>query len=122
LFEDEKNELVQNRGSPYRASFVNSAKPADNKMSGPLMLQYFKEQSSDLFDYMNKKDKAISLKGKDVQNEVNTLLTVKEEIEDVFKAKDQTSLKIDQLEESMAMFSQAVPKVKVDTSKFTKIQ
>lgn len=75
---------------------------------------------SDLVDYMNKKDKSIATKGKDLQ-EVPVLLTIKEEIEDVFKNEGKTTLKIDQLDESIKMFSAAVPKVKVDSSKFGKI-
>jgi hypothetical protein len=70
---------------------------------------------------MSRKDKAISLKGKDL-TEVPTLLGVKEETEEVFKNENNTTLKIDQLDESMKMFAVAVPKVKVDTSKFGKIQ
>jgi len=48
-------------------------------------------------------------------------LGIKEEIEDVFKNEGKTTLKIDQLDESIKMFSAAVPKVKVDSSKFGKI-
>lgn len=120
-FEDDKGNLVAIRGSPYKASFSKAAKPADNTMSGPLMQAHFKQQVSDLNDYMSKKEKSISLKGKDM-TEVPTLLSVKEETEEVFKNENKTTLKIDQLDESMKMFAAAVPKVKVDSSKFGKIQ
>lgn len=77
LFEDDKGSMVPIRGSPYKASFVSSAKAIDNTMSGPLVQQNFKEEVSALTDYMSKKDKAISLKGKNVE-EVTILLGVKE--------------------------------------------
>lgn len=71
-------------------------------------------------DYMSKKEKSISTKGKDLQ-EVPVLLGIKSEVEDVFKNEGKTTLKIDQLDESIKMFGAAVPKVKVDSSKFGKI-
>jgi hypothetical protein len=74
----------------------------------------------DLADYMTKKDKSISTKGKDLL-EVPTLLNIKSEIEDVFKNEGKTTLKIDQLDEAAKMFAAAVPKVKIDNSKFGKI-
>jgi len=70
---------------------------------------------------MSRKEKAINLKGKDLQD-VPTLLGVKMDTEEVFKNENKTNLKIDQLDESMKMFASAIPKVKVDTSKFGKIQ
>jgi len=115
-----KEELVPIRGSPYKASFNSAAPKANNNLAGPLMQNFFKNQMSDLSDYMSKKDKSISTKGKDLQ-EVPVLLTIKSEIEDVFKNEGNTTLKIDQLDESAKMFAAAVPKVKVDNSKFGKI-
>ena len=79
-----KEELVAIRGSPYKASFNSAAPKANNTLAGPLMQAFFKNQMGDLSDYMSKKDKSISTKGKDLQ-EVPTLLNIKSEIEDVFK-------------------------------------
>ena len=115
-----QEELVPIRGSPYKASFNSAAPKANNTLVGPLMQTFFKNQMSDLSDYMSKKDKSISTKGKDLQA-VPILLTIKSEIEDVFKNEGKTTLKIDQLDESAKMFAAAVPKVKVDNSKFGKI-
>ena len=115
-----KEELVAIRGSPYTASFNSTANKADNTLAGPLMQAHFKQQVSDLMDYMSKKDKSISTKGKNLE-EVAVLLGIKSEVEDVFKNEGKTTLKIDQLDESIKMFGAAVPKVKVDSSKFGKI-
>jgi len=115
-----KEEPVSIRGSPYKASFNSSAKPADNTLAGPLMQANFKEVMNNLSDYMSKKEKSIATKGKDLQD-VHVLLPIKEEVEDVFHNEGNTTLKIDQLEESSKMFAAAVPKVKVDSSKFGKI-
>jgi dynein heavy chain len=115
-----KEEPAPIRGSPYIASFNSTAKPADNTLAGPLMQANFKQQMNDLADYMSKKHKSIATKGKDLQD-VPVLLTIKEEVEDVFNNEGKTTLKIDQLEESSKMFAAAVPKVKVDSSKFGKI-
>jgi len=70
---------------------------------------------------LNKKEKAISLKGKDLQ-EVAVLLSVKEENEEITINENKTNLKIDQLDASIKMFAGILPKVKVDSSKFAKIQ
>lgn len=115
-----KEELVPIRGSPYKASFNSAAPKANNTLAGPLMQAHFKTQMGDLADYMTKKDKSISTKGKDLL-EVPTLLNIKSEIEDVFKNEGKTTLKIDQLDEAAKMFAAAVPKVKIDNSKFGKI-
>lgn len=115
-----KEEPQSIRGSPYVASFNTTAKPSDNTLVGALMQAHFKQEMNDLADYMSKKEKSIATKGKDLQD-VPVLLTIKEEIEDVFKNEGKTTLKIDQLEESSKMFGAAVPKVKVDSSKFGKI-
>jgi len=61
-----KEEPVPIRGSPYKASFNSTAKPADNTLAGPLMQAHFKQEISDLMDYMSKKEKSISTKGKDL--------------------------------------------------------
>jgi dynein heavy chain len=61
-----KEQEVPIRGSPYKASFNSTAKPADNTLAGPLMQAHFKQEISDLTDYMSKKDKSIATKGKDL--------------------------------------------------------
>jgi hypothetical protein len=66
--------MVPIRGSPFIASFNGDAKPGDNLMSGSLMQAHFKQEVSDLNDYLSKKEKAIALKGKDLQD-VPTLMS-----------------------------------------------
>jgi hypothetical protein len=63
-------------------------------MAGPLMQAHFKQEVSDLNDYLIKKEKAITLKGKDLET-VSVLLTVKEENEEIFINENKTTLKID---------------------------
>lgn len=98
LFEDDKGEMVPIRGSPYTASFSKDVKPIDNTMAGPLMQAHFKEEVSSINDYLIKKEKSITLKGKDLQD-VPTLLGVKSENEEIFINENKTTLKIDQLDE-----------------------
>ena len=66
-FKDDKENMVPIRGSPYVANFIAGAKPADNLMTGPVMVANFKEELSGLTEFMSTKEKAISLKDKDLK-------------------------------------------------------
>jgi hypothetical protein len=44
--------MVHIRGSPYIASFTAGAKPADNLMTGPLMIGNFKDEVNALTELM----------------------------------------------------------------------
>lgn len=95
--------MVPIRGSPYVANFSAGAKPADNLMTGPVMIANFKEELNGLTDLMQAKEKAINLKDKDLKN-VKVLLGVKTEVEKVSKQSDHVALQIDQLAETMTLF------------------
>ena len=104
--------MVPIRGSPYIASFSNGAKPADNLMTGPVMVANFKDEVNSLAEKMAQKEKDILLKDKDLKV-VKVLLGVKTEVESTFAEADKIALQIDQLQEAMALFSNhkvAVPK------------
>jgi hypothetical protein len=102
-FMDDKENMVPIRGSPYIAKFVPGAKPADNLMTGPVMVTNFKEELTGLTELMQAKEKAINLKDKDLKN-VKALLGVKTEVEAVATKSDNVNLQIDQLAETMILF------------------
>lgn len=111
-FQDDKEQMVPVRGSPYLATFVAGAKPVDNQMTGPVMIAHFKDEVNELTELMTSKDKAINLKDKDLKN-VKVLLGVKTDVEWIFQESDKIALQIDQLAETMQLFAHhkvAVPK------------
>jgi dynein heavy chain, axonemal len=93
-FQDDKDQMVPIRGSPYVASFAAGAKPADNLMTGPIMVTNFKDEVNALTELMVTKEKAIALKDKDLKN-VKVLLGVKTEVESTFSQADAVALQID---------------------------
>lgn len=118
---DDKENMVPIRGSPYIAKFVPGAKPADNLMTGPVMVTNFKEELTGLTELMQAKEKAINLKDKDLKN-VKALLGVKTEVEAVATKSDNVNLQIDQLAETMILFgNQKVNIPKDQTTKFNKL-
>jgi len=120
-FKDDKENMVPIRGSPYIAKFVPGAKPADNLMTGPVMVANFKEELIGLTELMQTKEKAINLKDKDLKN-VKALLGVKTEVEGVAKQSDGVTLQIDQLAETMLFFGNHKVSIPKDqTTKFNKL-
>jgi len=103
-FEDDKGAMTPIRGSPYIANFVAGAKANDNLMTGPVMIANFKEEVGRLTEYMSAKEKAINLKDKDLKN-VKSLLGVKTEVENGMAKNDDVTLQIDQLQETMDLFT-----------------
>lgn len=95
-FQDDKDNMVPIRGSPYIANFAAGAKPSDNLMTGPIMQANFKDEVNGLSELMTTKEKAILLKDKDLKI-VKVLLGVKTEVESTFTQADSIALQIDQL-------------------------
>jgi hypothetical protein len=120
-FQDDKENMVPIRGSPYIANFAAGAKPADNLMTGPIMIANFKDEVNALSDLMITKEKAILLKDKDLKI-VKVLLGVKTEVESTFSQADIIALQIDQLQEVMNLFAeQKVATPKDQTVKYNKL-
>jgi hypothetical protein len=103
LFENEKNEMVPVRGSPFIASFIEGVKASDNLMTGGIMDRHIKKELDRLTNSLADRKKACRKDDKDISN-VKVLLGVKENTESVIKLTPQIQLEIDQLEESLKLF------------------
>jgi hypothetical protein len=104
LFENEKGDMVHIRGSPYHASFVASAKPADNLMTGGALDRHIKKELERLQHSMTEGKKEMNTKDKDLKD-VKVLLAVKDVVDNTFKNQDTTTLHIDQLDEALMLFT-----------------
>lgn len=103
LFENEKNEMVPIRGSPFIASFVAGVKASENTMTGGIMDRYIKRDLERLTNNLADRKKACRKDDKDIKD-VKVLLGVKEATESVAKNTLGIQLEIDQLEESLKLF------------------
>ena len=103
LFENDKGEMVQTRGSPYRSSFIKTAKAADNVMGGGAMDRHIKKEMERIQNSMTDEKKNANPKDKDLKD-VKVLLNVKECVEGIIKNTDKITLEIDQLDESLKLF------------------
>jgi dynein heavy chain len=103
LFMNDKGDMEQVRGSPYRAVFMNGVKPGDNKMNGGVMDRHIKKELERIQNDMTEQKKNCSKNDKDMKD-VKTLLGVKEATESVIKGKGKVQLEIDQLDESLKLF------------------
>jgi hypothetical protein len=103
LFEDDKQNMVHIRGSPYKASFNSAAKPAENTMTGGALERHVKAEIQRLQDYMTLTKKDVNTKDKDMKD-VKQLLGVKETVEGIVNNSDKTTLSIDQLDEALLLF------------------
>ena len=103
LFEDDKQNMVHIRGSPYKASFNSAAKPAENSMTGGALERHVKAEIQRLQDYMTLTKKDVNTKDKDMKD-VKQLLGVKETVEGIVNNSDKTTLSIDQLDEALLLF------------------
>ena len=104
LFENEKGDMVHVRGSPYTASFVSSAKAADNLMTGGALDRHIKKELERLQHNMTENKKDMITKDKDLKD-VKVLLGVKEVVENTFNGQDTITLHIDQLDEAIKLFT-----------------
>lgn len=121
LFENEKNEMVPVRGSPFVASFIEGVKANENLMTGGIMDRHIKKELERLTNSLADRKKSCRKDDKDISN-VKVLLGVKEATESVIKQTPSIQLEIDQLEESLKLF-QAHKQVKESQMKtFTHMQ
>lgn len=104
LFENEKQKMVPIRGSPYSASFSDKVHSNNNQMTGPLMAKYITHSLEQIAEFISTTSKGISLKDKDIKNDVKELIQVKEHIESVHKRNDELVFWLDCVDESIKVF------------------
>jgi len=121
LFEDDKQNMVHIRGSPYKASFNSAAKPSENTMTGGALERHVKNEISRLQEYMSNSKRDVNTKDKDMKD-VKQLLGVKETVEGIVNNSDKTTLSIDQLDEALLLFqNNKVPKIDNHIKNFNKV-
>jgi hypothetical protein len=68
LFEDDKQNMVHIRGSPFKASFTNSAKPSENTMTGGALERHVKNEIIRVQEQMTNYKKDVNTKDKDLKD------------------------------------------------------
>jgi len=79
LFEDDKQNMVPIRGSPYRAGFIEGQKAADNIMVGGAMERHIKKEMERLTSDLSNLKKETVTKEKDLKN-VKVLLGIQDSV------------------------------------------
>ena len=93
------------RGSPYTASFNAASPAAANHLTGPAMVKNAQRKIEQLQGFMKETHSGLTLKDKDL-TVVKNLIGVKDCMEVVYKQNDQTTLLLDQLDESLKFLQQ----------------
>jgi len=121
LFRDDKENMVHIRGSPYKASFSNTAKPSENVMCGGALERHIKAEITRLQTLMTESKRDVNTKDKDLKD-VKQLLSVKETIESIQKNTDVITLNIDQLDEALLLFqNNKMPKIENHIKNYNKV-
>ena len=102
-FEDDKGKMVPIRGSPYRASFNAKSAANVNNLTGPAMGKYIVSGLEEIHNFISETTKGASTKDKNIQD-VKTLISVKDHVDNVHNLNDEIVLKLDCLDESLKMF------------------
>jgi len=102
-FLNDKEQMVPIRGSPFQASFRNSASAKDNQLIGGAMDRHIKKELDRLTNLMIDSKKELNSKDKEMKD-VKILLRVKEFVEETQANTDLIALNIDQLDESLKLF------------------
>ena len=99
---DDKNQDIWKtlRGAPYKASFNAQAEAKNNHLTGPAMVKNAQKQIEALQSFMKDTSAGAKTSDKDL-TDVKTLIGVKDCMEQVFLQKDQKTLLLDQLDESL---------------------
>jgi len=112
--------MVPIRGSPFQASFRNSASTKDNVLLGTAMDKHIKKELDRLTNLMIDTKKELNIKEINLKD-VKCLLRVKEFVEETQANTDITTLNIDQLDESLKIFQAAKLTKDVQLKGFTAI-
>jgi len=80
-FLNDKDQMVQIRGSPFQASFRNTASSKDNQLIGTAMDKHIKRELDRLTNLMIDSKKELGTKDKDMKD-VKVLLRIKEFVEE----------------------------------------
>jgi len=84
---NDKEQFVNVRGCPFKASFNASASSKDNLLTGTAMDKHIKKELERLTNMMGDSKKELNTKDKDLKD-VKALLRVKEHVEETMKDSD----------------------------------
>jgi dynein heavy chain len=99
-YQNNKEQWQTLRGSPYVATFSSAIEPKNNHLTGPAMVKNAQKQIEALQNFMKDTTAGANTKNKDL-SDVKSLIGVKDCMEQVFLQKDQKTLLLDQLDESL---------------------
>jgi len=101
-FEDEKGNMVDVRGSPYNASFIEETPGKMNALIGPALQKATISNIEMLQAFMRDTAEGVNVKEKDL-TDVRTLLGIKANVEVVTIKNDEIMLQMDQLQEALRL-------------------
>lgn len=100
LFNDQQE--IPLRGSPYVVQYEENSTKNWNRLTGPLMDKYVKSQLENMKNWIDEKTEGTTpTPEKDVQNNVQNLIIMKDHVEEVLAKNDKTILELDQLDEAL---------------------
>ena len=103
-YQNNKGAWQNLRGAPYSASFSAAAAPNVNHLTGPSLVKNAQRQIEELQKFMKETQAGATVKDKDI-DDVKVLIGVKDSMESIFLKNDQTTLVLDQLDESLKFLS-----------------
>ena len=99
-YRNEKGELENIRGSPFLKVKLTKKAPVKNTdIAGPGISSYITHTLNDIEKFINETKNVINIKNKNINEDVYSLLKVKEGLNSVTERKDETILALDTLEE-----------------------
>jgi dynein heavy chain len=101
-FKDEKDQMVDVRGSPYSASFNEETPAKLNALVGPALQKAAISRIEELQNFMRETSEGVNIKEKDL-SDVKLLIAVKDNVEITTKRNDEVMLQLDQLQESLRL-------------------
>ena len=104
-YKDEKGVLSNIRGSPFVAKFLEDAPPKNNELIGPAIMNYLQQQIHTIDHFFSDTRANITTKGKDLTDDVKTLLRIKDNIQNLHERKEETMLTLDILQELLETLS-----------------
>ena len=91
------------RGSPYRSSFSSKSAANVNNLTGPAMGKFIQSGLEELHKFIVETTQGAATKDKSI-TDVKTLISVKDNVDNVFNLKDEIILRLDCLDEALKMF------------------
>ena len=79
-YKNQNDEMIEIRGSPFKATHKIGVSPKNNDMTGPSMIQSMTQQIKDIENFITKSKSDINIKNRNISEDVKELRQVKESL------------------------------------------